>query len=94
MSEKPTDECVSSGVTFVKYWLIFFFCKKAVSCSCLLILYPVPMFTYHLICQDSVLVVALHILNSSLRVQEGIQAFILLNEWEGESPGAGGKVIL
>lgn len=66
------------------------------SCSCLLILYPVLMFTYHLICQESVLLVELHILNSSLRVQEGIQTFILPNEWEGRErgPGVGGKVIL
>lgn len=35
------------------------FRKRAVSCSCLLILYPVPMFTYHVICQDSVLLVEL-----------------------------------
>lgn len=51
---------------------------------------PVPMFTYHLICQDSLFLVEL-CTEHSPGVQEGMQA-VILQEWEGGScPGAGGK---
>ena len=50
------------GVTFVKYQLnfFFFFAREQCPVKCLLILFPVPMFTYNVICQDSVLLVEVH----------------------------------
>lgn len=67
------------GVTFVKCCPFFFFCKRAVSCSCLLILFPVPMFTYHVICQDSVVLVEVH--TERLTWKSGRNTGPLLSKW-------------
>ena len=60
-------------------FFFFFFCKRAVSCSCLLILFPVPMFTYHVICQDSVLLVEVH--TERLTWKSGRNTGPFLSKW-------------
>lgn len=84
------------GVTFVKCWIkVFlflwvFFCKRAVSCSCLLILFPVPMFTYHVICQDSVLLVEVHTESLTWKSGRNTGLFSVSGDWGKGSPGFGG----
>lgn len=80
------------GVTFVKYQLkfFFFFCKRAVSCSCLLILFPVPMFTYSVICQDSVLLVEVHTERLTWKSGRNTGPFSVSGGGGKSSPGFGG----